>query len=82
MIKHTHTIRRLLPTNCFSVFDYFLGLVLIGLRKSERQSDASVFAVHKIAILIIFQLKVQRELSTASLADVYISLHLLLWRLI
>ena len=28
MVKHTQTIRRLLPTNYLSVFDYFVGLVL------------------------------------------------------
>ena len=32
MVKHTQTNRRLLPTNCFSVFYYFAGLALKGLR--------------------------------------------------
>ena len=27
-IKHTQTIRQLLPTNCVSVFDHFVGLAL------------------------------------------------------
>ena len=31
MIKHTQTIRRQKPTNCLSVFDHFVGLVLKGL---------------------------------------------------
>ena len=31
MVKHTQTIRRLLPTNCLSVFDYFVGLAHKGL---------------------------------------------------
>ena len=31
MVKHTQTIRRLLPTNCLSVFDHFVGLALKGL---------------------------------------------------
>ena len=26
MFKHTQTIRRLLPMNCLSVFDHFVGL--------------------------------------------------------
>ena len=26
MVKHTQTIRRLLPTNCLRVFDHFVGL--------------------------------------------------------
>ena len=28
MVKHTQTIRRLLPMNCLSVFNHFLVLVL------------------------------------------------------
>ena len=31
MVKHTHTIRRFLPTNCLSVFDHFVGLALKAL---------------------------------------------------
>ena len=31
MVKHTPTIRWLLPTSCLSVFDHFMGLVLKGL---------------------------------------------------
>ena len=32
MVKHTRTVRRLLPTNCLSVFGHFVGLVLKGLK--------------------------------------------------
>ena len=32
MVKHTQSIRRLLPTTCLSVFDHFVGLALKGLR--------------------------------------------------
>ena len=32
MVKHTQTIRRLLPTNCLSVFDHFVGLALKELK--------------------------------------------------
>ena len=31
MVKHTQTIRRLLPTDCLSVFDHFVGLPFKGL---------------------------------------------------
>ena len=31
MVKQTQTIRRLLPTNCLSVFNHFVGLTLKGL---------------------------------------------------
>ena len=33
MVKHTQAIRRVLPTNCLSVFDHFVELALKGLRK-------------------------------------------------
>ena len=32
MVKHTQTIRRLLPTNCLSMFDNFVGLALKELK--------------------------------------------------
>ena len=32
MVKHTQTIRRLLQTNCLSVFDHFVGLALKELK--------------------------------------------------
>ena len=31
MVKHTQTIRRLLPTNCLNAFDHFVGLMFKGL---------------------------------------------------
>ena len=34
MVKHTQTIRRLLPTNRLSVFDNFVGLAFKGLKSS------------------------------------------------
>ena len=33
MVKHTQKICRLLPMNCLSVFDHFVGLVLKGLKQ-------------------------------------------------
>ena len=33
MFEHTQTVRRLLPTNCLSVLDHFVGLALKGLSK-------------------------------------------------
>ena len=37
MVKHSQTIRRLLPTNCLSAFDHFVGLVLKGLKRELEQ---------------------------------------------
>ena len=39
MVKHTQTIRRLLPTNCLSVFNYFVGLALKGLNKNKKRCE-------------------------------------------
>ena len=36
MVKHTQTIRRLLLTNCLSVFDHFVELALKGLILGSR----------------------------------------------
>ena len=36
MVKHTQTIRQLLPTNCLSMFDHFAGLALKGLNNFHR----------------------------------------------
>ena len=35
MVKHTHTICQLLPTNCLSVLDHFVELALKGLRAGK-----------------------------------------------
>ena len=32
MVKHTQTIRQLLPKNCLGAFDHFVGLALKGLK--------------------------------------------------
>ena len=46
MAKHTHTIRRLLPTNCLSVFDNILGLALKGLNNSSN-----IYLTYQIRII-------------------------------
>ena len=50
MVKHTQTIRRLLPTNYLSVFDHFVGLSLKGLDyiKSLRNNFADLRQAHPI----------------------------------
>ena len=37
MVKHIQTIRRLLPTNCLSVFDHFLRLALKELKLVRKK---------------------------------------------
>ena len=39
MVKHTQTIRRQKPTNCFSVFDHFVRMALKGLRSCKVCRD-------------------------------------------
>ena len=41
MVKHTQTSRRLLPTNCLSVFDHFVGLALKGLTLFSILTDSA-----------------------------------------
>ena len=49
MVKHTQTIRRLLATNCLSVFDHFVELALKGLIQSlSEQADKFSKFVRKI----------------------------------
>ena len=38
MVKHTETIRRQQPTNCLSVFDYFVGFALKGLDQYHKNA--------------------------------------------
>ena len=35
MVKHTQTIRRLLPTNCLSVLNHFVELAMKGLNANN-----------------------------------------------
>ena len=42
MVKHIQTIRRLLATNCLSVFDHSVRLVLKGLRNSFVNKNKSM----------------------------------------
>ena len=39
MVKHTQTIRRLLPPNCLSVFDHFVELVHKGLSNVNNSTN-------------------------------------------
>ena len=50
MIKHTQTIRHLLPTNCLSVFDHFVRLSLKVLKlqavyEKVNRNDANIYAL-------------------------------------
>ena len=45
MVKYTQTIRRLLPTNCLSVFGHFVRLACNGLRITQHSSFKYKFQI-------------------------------------
>ena len=53
MVRHAQTIRRLLRTNCLSVFDHLVGLALKGLNSNVT----SYIDCFTDAVAIIFYLK-------------------------
>ena len=52
MDKHTQTIRRQELTNCLSVFDYFGGLALKGLKKIAYKKFLENL-IRRLAIIIL-----------------------------
>ena len=42
IVKHAQTIHRMLPTNCLSVFDYFVGLTFKKLKKCYQTAKLQV----------------------------------------
>ena len=53
MVKHTQTIRWLLPTNRLSVFDHSVGLALKRLRERERVNVFNIF--REISVIVSIQ---------------------------
>ena len=58
MVKHTQTIRRLLPTNCLNVLDNFVELALKRLKPEINHTD-TIFGSSQPTFLFA-----QRELVT------------------
>ena len=52
MAKHTQTFCQLLPTNCLSVFNHFMGLALEGLIAAEAHSE--IIQISKIDLFSLF----------------------------
>ena len=46
MVKQTQTIRRQQPTNCLSVFDYFMGLALKWLKDVQHPATERLLTKH------------------------------------
>ena len=62
MVKHTQTIRQLLPTNCLSMFDHFAGLALKGLNNFHHNIQFTYETEYnfKLAFLDVMRCK-ERE---------------------
>ena len=59
MVKHTQAILRRQPTNCLSVIDHFVGLVLKGLIISEHLVFVMKIVVTDfVDLIILFKLRV------------------------
>ena len=54
MVKNNQTIRRLLPTNCLSVFDHFVGMALKEFKSilTSQKSDTLTTAFSITMILL------------------------------
>ena len=46
MVKHTPKILQILPTNCLSVFDHFVGLALKGLTLNLKFFNVNSKTIH------------------------------------
>ena len=51
MVKHTQTIRWLLPTNCLGLFDHFVGLVLKGLKTEKYRTKKLHIVLCRISLV-------------------------------
>ena len=51
MVSHTHTTHRLLPMNCLSVLDHFVGLTLKGFGDIRNDNGKLICAPTKLCNL-------------------------------
>ena len=65
MVKHIQTIPRLLPTNCLSVFDHFVGL---GLKEFMYADGISELRLHRAKLKILLKIA---AITTNCLGAVY-----------
>ena len=67
MVKHTQTILRLLPTNCLSEFDHFVGLVHKGLMSlqvtCERSFHLTLLNITKLLSSFTYNEQILQRLS-------------------
>ena len=52
MVKHTETICRLLPTNCLTVFDHFVGLGPKGLNSRKKKLMTIIFNDYYVSSIL------------------------------
>ena len=58
MVKHTQIIRRLLPTNCLSVLDHYVGLAL----KRGKEPTVTYLFILFIYLLFILSWHIQLKI--------------------
>ena len=80
MVKHAQTIRRLLPTNCLSVFDHFVGLGLKGLTCHNDWPEMNQFFCNVPNVSVYLILKhfkcVKSKFRNSSFPVIIFNLHL------
>ena len=76
MVIHTQTIRRLLLTNCLSVFDHFVGLLLKGLMFRHSWSMLCISCSKKDLIKLNLHDMRQWLLSYSHFHDKLVNFHL------
>ena len=54
MVKHTQTICPQQPTNCFSVFDHFVGLALKGLKCNTVAKEVDVLQPFHVTRVFLY----------------------------
>ena len=72
MAKHTQIIRRLLPTNCLSVFEHFVGLALKGLR-NKNLFEVAVNEV-SVEVICVELFKIKNKHTILLVADIFYAL--------
>ena len=67
MAKHTQTICRLLPANCFSVFEHFVGVVLKGLNVTNIIQYFLLIYQHIKTLIAKYIITKQKNNNTSSI---------------
>ena len=67
MVKHTQTIRRLLPTNCLRMFGHFVRLALKGLGKKHLRANHATFVTKEFRKAVMKRARLKHLLKKTEL---------------